>query len=344
MRLSSVAAAAAALVLLALGAPATGQSAGNGPQPLCRSTEAGPLGNEAHPGDGTPDPAGRIAYATVGRFDPAFGPIGTRLFAIDPDGSDSVLLLDCDVARPQWSPDGSRLAFTIGMDDGSWQVATVAADGSDLRLLTSGPGIHEIPAWAPEGSWLAYDASDVGLDDPAFRTTLRRVGADGSGAAALGDPGTFDVEPRLSPDGIRLAFGRLLPDQGFASPVLVRDLASGAERQVTPPGASFEHPEWAPDGHTLIFNGRDDMPDKGTIYTLDVDRDDATPVVVLDPSTGRGGVKPVYAPDGSRIVFVCSDEAGEGVCLMDVDGSDVSVLVDDPSVPENFSTWGAAAH
>jgi Tol biopolymer transport system component len=305
--------------------------------------EAGPVATEAHPGDGNPDRAGRIAYTTIGRFDPAFGPIGTRLFAIDPDGSDHVLLLDCDVARPQWSPDGSRLAFSIGMEDGSWQIATVAPDGSDLRVLTSGPGIHEIPAWSPDGSWLAYDGADVGLDDPAFRTTLRRVEADGSGARTLGNPDTFDVEPRLSSDGAQVAYGRLLPEEGYASPIFVRDLASGEERQVTPAGASFEHPEWAPDGRSLLFNGRDDMPDAGTIYTLDLDGDDAQPVVLVDPATGNGGVKPVFAPDGSGIVFVCPADNGEGICIMEADGSERTVLVDDPSIPENHPTWGAAA-
>jgi hypothetical protein len=57
-------------------------------------------------------PAGRIAYAVVGRNDEAFETIGTQLYAVDPDGSDKVLLLDCDVIRPRWSPDGSHLAFT----------------------------------------------------------------------------------------------------------------------------------------------------------------------------------------------------------------------------------------
>src|SRR6187399_2472618 len=97
-------------------------------QPSCRSTESGPADGTSLPGDGVADPAGRIAYAVVGRFDNAFGPIGTQLYAVDPDGSDRVLLADCDVIRPQWSPDGSRLALTIGLDDGSWQVATIAPD------------------------------------------------------------------------------------------------------------------------------------------------------------------------------------------------------------------------
>ena len=248
---------------------APGATPAEEPQPSCRSAETGPVVGPSHPGDGVADPAGRIAYAVVGRFDEVFGPIGTQLYAVDPDGSDRVLLLDCDVIRPQWSPDGSRLAFTIGLDDGSWQVATIAADGSDLQLLTSGPGIHEIPSWSPDGTWLAYDSSDVGLDDPTFRATLWRIDADGSDAALLGDPDTFDVEPRISPDGGQVAFMRIHPEADYASEIVVRDLASGDERVVVPLDVPVEHPEWSPDGSSLMFNalglgtGRgDDLPDR----------------------------------------------------------------------------------
>ncbi len=298
------------VTVLALWAPpAAAQSSGVPPHPVCRPTTTGPVSGSPHPGDGMPDPDGRIAYAVVGRFDPQFGPIGTRLYAIDPDGSDQVLLLDCDLARPQWSPDGTRLAVTILLDDGSWQVATVAPDGSDLRVLTSGPGIHEIPTWSADGTWLGYDGADVGLDDPTFRTTIRRVGADGSGAALLGDPDTFDVEPRLSLEGDQLAFERLHPEADWATDIVIRDLASGAERTVLR-SVAVEHPEWSPDGHSLIFNAQDGTPDAATIYTLDVDRPGAKPVVLLGPGSGWGGVKPVYSPDGSRIVFVCHPTSG----------------------------------
>lgn len=64
--------------------------------------------------------------------------------------------------------------------------------------------------------------------------------------------------------------------------------------------------------------------------------------VLLDPATGVRGVKPVFAPDGSRIVFVCADAAAtdDDICLMDPDGTDVAPLVDDPAVQENHPSWG----
>jgi Tol biopolymer transport system component len=313
------------------------------PQPNCRSAETGPVDGPSHPGDGVADPAGRIAYAVIGRYDEAFGPIGTQLYAVDPDGSDKVLLLDCDVARPQWSPDGSRLAFSIGLDDGSWHVATLAPDGSDLRILTSGPGIHEIPSWSPDGTWLAYGGADVHFTDPTFRSTLRRIGADGTDIELLGDPDGFDVEPRISPDGSQVAFMRVDPEADWASEIVVRDLASGEERVVVPREIPAEHPEWSPDGGSLVFNGSDFAPNAATVYTLDPDAPGAEPVIVLEWATGEwGGVKPVYSPDGSQIVFVCveRDEPDDGICIMDADGTNVTRLVDDPAISENHPTWG----
>jgi Tol biopolymer transport system component len=313
----------------------------------CGTQPPGPVG-AAHANDGAPDPAGRIAFAVAGRYDEASGPIGTQLYAIDPDGSDQVLLLDCEVIRPAWSPDGTRLAFTIGFEDGSWHIATISANGSDLRVLTTGLGIHEIPTWSPDGTWLAYDSSPThDFSDPVFTTSLWRVGADGSGAAPLWDGDTFDVEPRLSPDGTRVAFQRLHPDQDFASQFMVRDLASGEERALTPLGFPIEHPEWAPDGRSLTGNASDWAPTARTIYAIDAEADAAEPAVLLDPASGWGGVKPVYSPDGLSILFVCSGAATqddeEGLCLMSADGTGVRELVDDPNAFENHTAWGTSA-
>ena len=94
------------------------------------------------------------------------------LHAIDPDGTDMVALLDCEVARPRFSPDGSRIAFAIVMDDQSFQVATMAADGTDLRILTDTPGYAETPDWSPDGSWLIYSYAPAGV--PRLRGLCRR--------------------------------------------------------------------------------------------------------------------------------------------------------------------------
>ena len=108
------------------------------------------------PTDGVPDPAGRIFFAQFSYNTEVLGQVVAPMYAIDPDGSDLVQLLDCDIERPRVSPDGTRLGFSIVMSDGVWQVATSAVDGSDLRILTDGPGYAETPDWSPDGEWLIY--------------------------------------------------------------------------------------------------------------------------------------------------------------------------------------------
>ena len=213
------------------------------------------------PGDGSAGPAGRIAFGRVTRYDDFYGAV-TALYAIDPDGSHLAQLTDGESAFPAWSPDGSRLAFTLRQPDGSWQIARVAADGTDRRTLTSGPGVSEVPSWSPDGTWIAYDyAPSLPVDD-SFHTVLYRMDADGSHQQLLGDPATFDVEPRISPDGSQVLFERLtFPGGNEHNALMVRDLKSGAERTIAAAGDAVEHGNWSPDGKWIVYDVGSAMTD-----------------------------------------------------------------------------------
>ena len=335
---------AAGLITQAAG-PSTAPS--TAPAPVCRDTAPGTIAGEpAHPGDGVPHPEGRIVFGQITRVDEMFGQI-VALYAIDPDGSDVALVLDCETAMPTWSPDGSRIAFTLGMDDGSWQIGTVAPDGTDLRVLTSGHGIFEVPTWSPDGTWLVYDASPDIQDpaDRAFHTTLWRMDADGTNARQVGDPMAFDVEPRLSPDGSQVVFTRLYPNEDWMGRLFIRDLATGIDRNVLPMDRSATHPDWTPDGKGIIYNSLQDPDRWAQLETIDANDPDATPKVLFAGTKERGGYKGSYSPDGTRIVFGCNRVLGQNedaLCLMDADGSNVIVLRDEP-LAENHFTWGQPA-
>jgi Tol biopolymer transport system component len=89
------------------------------------------------------------------------------------DGTDVTdLTPDIEAVAGDWSPDGSRIAFSLIHDQES-VVATMNADGSDRRMLDV-PGSG--PKWSPDGTRIAFTASDE---------TIRVMNADGSGIQTL---------------------------------------------------------------------------------------------------------------------------------------------------------------
>ncbi|MFB4309271.1 protein kinase [Actinomadura sp. GTD37] len=74
---------------------------------------------------------------------------------------------------PEWSPDGSKIAFTRGTSDDS-AIWTMNADGSAPEALTSG-GEHDMdPAWSRDGRWICYARGAT--SDPV----LHAIRADGT--------------------------------------------------------------------------------------------------------------------------------------------------------------------
>lgn len=299
----------------------------------------------ASPEAGAPDPAGRIVFGRITHSDDFYGPVA-QLWAIDPDGSDLVQLTDGRSAFPAISPDGSRIAFTQGQADGTWQLATMASDGSDLGVMTSGPGVSEAPSWSPDGTWLAYDTTPSITVDASFHTVLRRIAADGSDDRPLGDPDTFDSEPHLSPDGTKVLFARIDPSgEQQQNTLIVRDLATGEELALDGAGHAAEHPVWSPDGQWVLYQVSpwmgSGLPDV-QLERIPADGSDG-PIVVIAGTKDQKGTKPAYSPDGDRIVFGCRGAQGDALCIANADGSAIQVLVDDPAVDEHFTSWGAAA-
>ena len=112
---------------------------------------------------------------------------GNSLRVMNSDGTDSRVVVENGetlggghVDGLAWSPDGSRLAFSIGE-----HLYVVGVDGSGFRLLADEAGE---PYWSPDGSHIAYTRPDEALRVPGSLETVRlddlqvqSFGAGGSG-------------------------------------------------------------------------------------------------------------------------------------------------------------------
>ena len=339
------------LAVIMMAVAACSDEPGAGPQreptskesPTGGETKAGTDETSPATGAGIPDPDGRIAFGRITREDPVYGQV-VELFAIDPDGSDAVRLNEGESSFPSWSPDGSRLAYTTRLDDGSWQVATMAPDGSDVKVLTAGPGIHEVTTWSPDGTWLAYSYSPLLPNDPGFHTVLWRIAADGTNPRRLGNPRGFDIEPHVSPDGTSVVFQRLDED-GETGTLMVRNLASGKETPLPAAGKVARHPAWSPDGNWIAYNLATTPAHQDQVEKIAADGS-GKPVVLFRGTDTRAGFKPEYSPDGTRILFGCKGVlygSDDDACVMNADGSDVRVLVGVKGTDENHFSWGPPA-
>jgi TolB protein len=106
----------------------------------------------------------------------------TELFTIRPDGSKLRRLTNNDVTDqlPDWAPGGGRLTFVRGHE-----IWTMGIRGGNQRMIaTSGFS----PAWAPDGSLIAYVNNDL---------EIHTVEPSGQGDVSIGNPVTGDVASDL---------------------------------------------------------------------------------------------------------------------------------------------------
>jgi Tol biopolymer transport system component len=100
-------------------------------------------------------PGGQLSWAPDGRTI-AFGSQDGDLFVVDVVTREiTPVPIPKDVGRhhawgPDWSPDGDRLVFSMFVPaDGTADLYTIAADGSDLRRVTTEAGAENWARWGP---------------------------------------------------------------------------------------------------------------------------------------------------------------------------------------------------
>jgi Tol biopolymer transport system component len=137
------------------------QRCGTGANPSSAETAAiwvvGVDGRNAHEivphGLAKSHPGSQISWSNV-RDEIVFGSQDGDLFTVRPDGTELEKIALPDHVRdhhaygPEWSPDGTRIVFSLYLDElRSTDLYTIAPDGSDLVRITTVDGAEVLPRW-----------------------------------------------------------------------------------------------------------------------------------------------------------------------------------------------------
>lgn len=201
------------------------------------------------------------------------------------------------------------IAFSTGR-----QIFTVRPDGSSVRKVTRTRTYNRAPAWARDGSRLAFSCGGNARND----RDICIARPDGSRRRTLTQDDVIDSTPTWSPDRTTLAFTR---DTDTGSQIFLIDRDGENLTQLTHNPVSASAPEWSPDGGRILFTAWG-LANKD-IFSIRVDGSDEINLTQTPETETWAG----WSPTGDAIVFDrIVDGEGYQLFVAAADGSGASSL------------------
>lgn len=224
---------------------------------------------------------------------------------------------------PQFSPDGTKLAFISERDERP-QIYVADLRGGEPWKLTEAKGGVSSYAWAADGTWIAYTSADTPGDDEEKKTKAKddervadrdfrmthvwRVDVKSREMKRLTE-GAFTLsELSISPDGSTIAAVRRptpKADDGSASDIVLIPSAGGSPRVLYENSGNDSAPRYSPDGKWIAFLTRDGkLPRLGNEF-LGIIPSNGGAIRTLNPiDLQPGGAS--WSNDGSSLLFSSS--------------------------------------
>ena len=274
-------------------------------------------------GSPVPDRSGELIIVPVTTYSMETNEGTTRLWAVNSGHAAPRPLTSPETSswQPALSPDGTRLAFVRKLarekPGGAQKGGPLHTDQPQLYLMPIGGGEPERltdmplgvadPLWFPDGRRIAFLA-EVFLSAPTIEGTSELA------RSREEDP----VKARVSEDRVYRYWDRWLTD-GKVHHIFALDLDTGNVMDLTPGSAGWfplmdpsDSYRIAPDGREVAFGACLSLPPHDPllfgVFTVEVPdrigpREAAGKLALLTSHHPADAERPVYSPDGRRIVY-----------------------------------------
>jgi Tol biopolymer transport system component/serine/threonine protein kinase len=195
-----------------------------------------------------------------------------------------------------------------------------------LVQLTTDEGLHEFPAWSPDGKRVVYSKELNGFKKlfvQEFQSEPRQI--------TFGN--ADDIQPRWTPDGKAILLvrskqprGKLEPGDVFGTyeggDIWRKDLASGNEEKFL---SDAYNPSFSPDGKTIAVDASWAGPRRIWI----VDAQGHNPLqITSDNSEAVDHVGPGWSPDGKKLVFQNVERTKFSIKVVNVASRSITAVTD----------------
>lgn len=265
----------------------------------------------------------------------AGGSQGGIAFVSERDGDPEIFLLDLatgdqhQVTRntvldgnPDWSADGTLLAFDSAATGSGQHIFVVNADGSNQEEITRGIRVDTTPLWSALENVLIFHSSEAG------RSFIRTIDLEGNEETLVQIPSGDNHLHDWSPDAMEVTYFGFSPAGTLE--MLRLDIATDVRTPLTRNNGSVQFATYSQDRSQIVFTQFVTSTQRA-IFIAD---NDPACTLITDCNTRRvtndefSYATPRFSPDGTMILASSNENGNLDLVLLDLEGNVLQFLTD----------------